>query len=255
MFYHYTYLISNLTPLSGKRYYIGVHSGEIQPEYDNYYGSSRYLKADIKIQGQDNFEKIIIKCWATRIQANDHEIELHESYNVKANPLFYNRANATSSGFTIFDNPETILRIAKTNKLIWENKTQEEKDAHSLRTSEQWKNKSQEEKITIGQKISNTGLHNWESKTQEEKDAHAKKNKDIWENKTQEEKDAHSLRSKLQHLNRTDQEQEQINKKNSESVSQLRWFNNKKVNKRCVPGYEPKDFTQGRLPNRNRNAK
>lgn len=73
--YHYTYLISNLSPMSNEKYYIGVHSSNITPEYDtNYMGSSEYLDEAIQNYAIENFEKIIIETWESRNKANAHEI-------------------------------------------------------------------------------------------------------------------------------------------------------------------------------------
>lgn len=118
--YHYTYLIINLRPTTGERYYIGVHSGKINPHDDsNYMGSSKHLTEAIKNEGIYNFEKIIIECWPSRSLALAHEIQLHKSYNVKDNKLFYNKVNQTSTGFDCTGNIESdATRLKKSISIV-----------------------------------------------------------------------------------------------------------------------------------------
>lgn len=96
---HYTYLITNLHPCNTKRYYIGVRSVNGDPHNDKYMGSSDILTEEIAQYGIGNFEKVIVAVWPSRDTANQHEIELHKSHNVKSNNLFYNKANAVGNGF------------------------------------------------------------------------------------------------------------------------------------------------------------
>ena len=44
---------------------------------------------------------MIIKTFDSREEAMRHEIELHNKYDVAVNPKFYNKAKATSTGFTM----------------------------------------------------------------------------------------------------------------------------------------------------------
>lgn len=89
---HYTYLLSSTTQ---EKYYIGVRSCTCSPNSDPYKGSSKLMtKAD-----KDSCTKIILKEFNTRAEAIAHEVELHLKYNVKDNPLFWNKANQTSTKF------------------------------------------------------------------------------------------------------------------------------------------------------------
>jgi len=97
--YHYTYLITNLSPISIERYYIGVRSCNCLPENDPYMSSSKYLKEAIKTQNKNQFEKVIIEICESRDKAVLHEIWLHNEYNVGVNCLFYNKVKQTSKGF------------------------------------------------------------------------------------------------------------------------------------------------------------
>jgi len=97
---HYVYLIEKRTDLSdAQKYYIGVRSCDSLICEDKYMGSSDYLTKIIKKEGKDNFNKIILKRFETREEAFNYEIELHALFDVVNNPLFFNRANQTSSRF------------------------------------------------------------------------------------------------------------------------------------------------------------
>lgn len=112
--HHYTYLITNLQPENTQKYYIGVRSSEQKPEEDLYMGSSGYLQEDIDSIGCDSFEKIVISEWETRELAEKHEVRLHEEYNVKSNPLFYNRANALDNGWSVYRNEDAAQKQSET---------------------------------------------------------------------------------------------------------------------------------------------
>jgi hypothetical protein len=88
---HYTYLSTD--PADG-RMYIGSRSCACEPVKDtNYFGSfkDKTFKPQIKK---------ILKTFNTRKEAFKHEIYLHYVLDVSANPLFANRARATTTGFT-----------------------------------------------------------------------------------------------------------------------------------------------------------
>lgn len=85
--------------------YIGVRTCERCPPDDHYWGSSKYLREDIHRYGLTNFKKRILKVHQTRSQALDHEIQLHEKYNVSGNKRFYNKAKQTSTGFDTTGRP------------------------------------------------------------------------------------------------------------------------------------------------------
>lgn len=96
--YHYTYWITNI--INGKSY-IGARSCNCKPEEDiEYMGSSKkYLDKAIEKEGLQNFDKHILAYWATRKEAIEHEILLHDIFDVGRNPVFYNGAKQTSTGF------------------------------------------------------------------------------------------------------------------------------------------------------------
>ena len=93
---HYTYEITNKK--SGISY-IGVRSCNCHPSADPYMGSCDTLDNAIKNEGIENFTKTILQTFDTREGAMQHEVGLHELYDVAKNPHFYNQAKTTSTGF------------------------------------------------------------------------------------------------------------------------------------------------------------
>ena len=109
---HYTYLITNTA--DGKKY-IGLRTCECNPVDDTQYlGSSESLNNAIAQCGTENFQKEILAEWDTRDQAAEHEIQLHNRYNVAINEQYYNRANARAVGFTTLGNKEALAKAAAT---------------------------------------------------------------------------------------------------------------------------------------------
>ena len=92
--YHYTYEITNK---NNNKSYIGVRTSRISPYFDPYYGSSHTLNRRIIEEGIENFNKTVLQIFPTREEAMQHEIDLHELYDVARNPMFYNEANATAT--------------------------------------------------------------------------------------------------------------------------------------------------------------
>lgn len=90
--YHYTYIIKDKH--SNKKY-IGVRSCKCKPCNDDYWGSSKYIPKDVKT----THNKRILQKFNTRKEAVEHEIYLHNKYNVAVNPCFYNKAKQTSYKF------------------------------------------------------------------------------------------------------------------------------------------------------------
>lgn len=89
---HYVYLLQHKEK---EMYYIGVRSCRCAIGDDSYMGSSRLMTAE----DRSACNKIVLKRFVTRSDAVAYEIELHEMFDVAANPLFYNKAKQTSVGF------------------------------------------------------------------------------------------------------------------------------------------------------------
>jgi len=111
--YHYTYILIERN--TGMRY-IGVRSCDCIPKEDNYWGSSKHLPNGYRGDLTDTFDKVIVELFETRGEANEDEIRLHNLHDVAVNPMFYNRAKATSKGFCVYGtkaSDETLKKIRK----------------------------------------------------------------------------------------------------------------------------------------------
>ena len=95
MKYHYVYKSKNKI---NQMEYIGVRSSTEMPINDlgKKYFSSSTDKDFIseQILNPSNFEYIILKEFDTRKNAAEYEEMLHYKWNVKNNPLFYNKCNS-----------------------------------------------------------------------------------------------------------------------------------------------------------------
>ena len=99
--YHYVYRITNTKE---NKHYYGVRSSKVEPKLDlgiKYFSSSTD-KEFINEQKENKsiFKYKVIKMFETRKEANEMEIKLHSKFDVGVNQLFYNKAKATSSGFS-----------------------------------------------------------------------------------------------------------------------------------------------------------
>ena len=93
------------------RGYIGVRSCKCPPEKDvNYLGS-------FKDKTFKPTQKIILKSYLSRAEANAAEIVLHDFYNVAVNPKFANQAKSTSTGFCRAGVPVTKENKEKLSKM------------------------------------------------------------------------------------------------------------------------------------------
>jgi hypothetical protein len=97
--YHYTYRITNIVE---KKYYYGVHSCDCLPKEDigvKYFSSTKPEFVKDQKQNHQNYKYKVIKIFKTRKEAVEHEIFLHNKFEVGKNPKFYNGAKQTSTGF------------------------------------------------------------------------------------------------------------------------------------------------------------
>lgn len=91
---YYTYEIFD--PVLQKKYIGSRTKGVANPYADNYWGSSRLPNWKEITQRS---RKRILAVFFTKEEALQHEIELHNFFNVAANPDFFNKAKQTSTGF------------------------------------------------------------------------------------------------------------------------------------------------------------
>lgn len=100
---------------------------------------------------------MIIKTFDSREEAMRHEIELHNKYDVAVNPKFYNKAKATSTGFTmqgVKREPFTDEHIAKMSA----NRQGSGNPTYRLDTVYEWMHKSGERFTgTIDQIVKHSG--------------------------------------------------------------------------------------------------
>lgn len=99
---YYVYRITCHHPDSPERYYYGYRGCVGDPQDDvGYWSSSSTLRAAIATYGPLFFTKKILAVYPTKEAALAHEVRLHARLQVKAHPLFFNRANQTSTRFTV----------------------------------------------------------------------------------------------------------------------------------------------------------
>jgi hypothetical protein len=116
--YFYSYRITCTHPVFQKHgiiYYYGSRKSVVPPKLDvHYWSSSRLLKQARQIVGEKYFKKKFLAEFSTRESALNHEIKLHERFNVKNHPAFFNLANQTSYKFTT---PPGPLNLEQKRKL------------------------------------------------------------------------------------------------------------------------------------------
>lgn len=163
--YHYNYVITNL---NNHMRYVGVRSCSCWPTEDiKYWGSCNNLKESILKEGKEWFKKEILAIWDTRELAVEHEIRLHNHFEVGANPMFYNKSKQTNTGF---DTTGIIVTEETRKKLSLSGKDRKHTEDTKRRMrkpksdkSNMRKPKSEEHKKKIG--LSNRGkTHTEESK-------------------------------------------------------------------------------------------
>jgi hypothetical protein len=99
---HYVYLIEKKNALSNQeKYYIGVRSCEGLIADDDYMGSSKYLTEEVNKLSKQSFNKIILKRFDNRLDANLYEIQMHEEFDVANNPIFFNRVKQKDGGLGV----------------------------------------------------------------------------------------------------------------------------------------------------------
>jgi len=89
---HYTYELQNKD--DGLKY-IGVRSCRCPIKEDSYMSSSKWATK----QYLANCTKKILKTFSTRKEAVEHEIYLHNKYDIAVNPHYFNQAKQTATKF------------------------------------------------------------------------------------------------------------------------------------------------------------
>jgi hypothetical protein len=111
--YHYTYRLTLNNNTDSRKYYIGARSCTEYPTKDSYFGSCKTLLAWIKEHGTEGIVKEILAIYGKRQDAIEHEINLHNYFDVAKNVEFWNKAKQTSVGFDTAGTKQTAEHIAK----------------------------------------------------------------------------------------------------------------------------------------------
>lgn len=116
-FYGFVYLITNLKAREGEpKLYIGRRM--IKRGWQEYYGSSKSLKADIELLGKEHFLREIIGWIKDKSTLEQIEIRVLKGLDAAKNPLFYNK-HIPGEKFDqtgISPSEETRQKISKANK-------------------------------------------------------------------------------------------------------------------------------------------
>jgi hypothetical protein len=100
--YHYVYRITNIVL---NKFYYGSRSTNRIPSEDigfYYFSSSRDKDFMLdQINNPQNYLYKVVSIFDNKDDALNFEIRLHLKFNVAKNPKFYNKANATSTSFSI----------------------------------------------------------------------------------------------------------------------------------------------------------
>jgi hypothetical protein len=98
--YNYTYRLTIDPPQDEQSLYIGVRSSECYPTEDvKYLGSSKTLTNLLRNNSAIKVVKEVLAIWGSRELANEHEIRLHDYFDVAKNKLFFNLSKAVNKGF------------------------------------------------------------------------------------------------------------------------------------------------------------
>lgn len=127
--YHYTYRLTINNNTDSRKYYIGARSCTEYPTNDNYFGSCKTLLAWIKKHGTEGIVKEILAIYGKRQDAIEHEINLHNYFDVAKNVEFWNKAKQTAIGFDTTGTKQTEeLKLQKSLKTKGRPKTEEHKE-------------------------------------------------------------------------------------------------------------------------------
>lgn len=159
--YHYTYRITVKNPTDEKKYYVGVRSCNVYPTKDTlYFGSCKPFKKWQKEHGTNGLIKEILAIYSNRVNALEHEIRLHEYFNVAKNKLFWNRAKQVSTGFdttgtTDIYNKGIPMSVEQKQKISLAKLGKPLSEEHKRRVSDGLKGKPKSEEHKMKIKLAN----------------------------------------------------------------------------------------------------
>lgn len=145
----FIYLTTNL--INGK-IYIGQHIGSVE---DNYLGSGKHFKRAIKIYGENNFKREILRLCETQHELDVWEYVYIKKYHSQDKNIGYNIAdgNVNTSVGNPMNNPEVKKKMRSSMKRYWNNHPEAKKELSKRRSgvksSEETKHKLSESHIGI----------------------------------------------------------------------------------------------------------
>ena len=116
---HYTYRLTCTHPESPHRYYYGSRTCLGDPNLDHYWSSSPLVADARRSYGPEYWTKRVISDYPTHTGALALEVRVHAYFDVRNHPLFFNRANQTSTKFMTLPGPlpaETQEKIAEADR-------------------------------------------------------------------------------------------------------------------------------------------
>jgi group I intron endonuclease len=155
----YVYLITN--KLDNRKYTGSRITRSIQGIEENYWGSSKYLKEDIKNLGKENFKKEIIGIYDNEEDLLEHEVQCIKDYNTMW-PNGYNRCIPYTKR-KFLGKPKSEEHKRKISKKLKGRKISPESIEQGLKTKREYSKKAKERlskkisKAKKGQPSSNKG--------------------------------------------------------------------------------------------------
>jgi hypothetical protein len=231
-------MVTVKNPTDSRRFYIGVRSCKVNPEEDKYFGSSKSFREWRKNNKDAEIVKQVLAIWKDRKSASQHEILLHDCFDVAKNPEFFNRSKALSSGFTTagvpmvnkFQKGQAVRRGAKLNA--------EQIEAARLRKLGARHTEETKRKMSRSQ----TG-RKW-SDEQKQKLSMIHKGRKV----------SDETKDKIRKANTGKSHTEATRKKMSMSRSGEKYYNNGVISVRCLPELKPHGFVNGLLRRKNKNV-
>jgi len=134
--YHYTYMLNIDSGEDPRKKYIGVRSSVKRPEDDSYLCSSKHVINFLKENGEDKASKMVLAVWDSREEAVEHEMFLHDVFDVVKNPEFWNKSKQKSKGFDTtglmaWNHGKKLEGVSK-NKGVPKSEAQKEKQRQAL---------------------------------------------------------------------------------------------------------------------------
>ena len=231
-------MITVKNPTDSRRFYIGVRSCKANPEEDKYLGSSRSFCEWRTNNKNAEIVKQVLATWESRKSASEHEILLHDCFDVAKNPEFFNRSKALSSGFTTaginmnnkFQKGQAVRLGAKLTA----------KQIEAARLRKIGTKHTEETKIKMSKSQSG---RKW---TEKQKENLSKVKSGIVVSE--------ATKEKLRLANTGNKHTDATKQKMSNSRTGEKYYNNGTISIRCFPESKPNGFVSGLLKRKRKNV-